>query len=240
MAAASSTVTEVSELVRAVIRVISTVSPLVDAAMVARVDVADIKVLIKVILVRSTEPMSSLKVRITFVPSGPGARWRLYVHRRRRTPNTGDAGGGRVVRGHLVGAHHRRRVRGRGAFSVRPSSRVSCGVPVMSTASSKVTVAATVNRCVAVRATLTVAPNRFVTAWLLKLAVPDRRESRRRERRSSRVTRRGDGGARDVRRDAGQGHRRSAVTVNTSAGYDEIDLDRVPAVDRRRASAAPG
>ena len=37
--------------------------------MVARVDVADIKVLIKVILVRSTEPMSSLKVRITFVPS---------------------------------------------------------------------------------------------------------------------------------------------------------------------------
>ena len=63
--AASSTVTELSALVRAVVRVMSTVAPLFESAVVVSVFVRDFTV----ILVRSTEPMFSLKVRMIFVPS---------------------------------------------------------------------------------------------------------------------------------------------------------------------------
>ena len=64
-AGSSATVTSVSAVVSAVIRVISTVAPLFESAVVVSVAVPDLKV----ILVRSTVPMVSLKVRMTFVPS---------------------------------------------------------------------------------------------------------------------------------------------------------------------------
>ena len=63
--ASSSTVTAVSELVRAVANVISTVRPVVEWLLVLNPVMPDSSV----IAVRSTVPMSSLKVRMIFEPS---------------------------------------------------------------------------------------------------------------------------------------------------------------------------